>query len=115
MTNFPHYLPRKPPSPNSVHVPADLILIYRSIESTYLLYSVGLRELMHKSKMAQNPASVYPDLRQELTPTSGGSTICSYSHLRDDDGPVAVLIHGYPQSAYMQESPCTLATRSDYP
>lgn len=54
--------------------------------------------------MTQKPASVYPDLRQDLTPTSSGSTICSYSHEGGENGPVAILIHGYPQSAYMYGS-----------
>jgi hypothetical protein len=51
--------------------------------------------------MAQKLASVYPNLRQDLTQTFFGSTICSYCHIRDDEGTIAVLIHGYPQSAYM--------------
>lgn len=53
----------------------------------------------------------YPELRQEFTETSGNSTICSYSHISDNDGPILVLIHGYPQSAYMYSSPCSLGVR----
>ncbi|ERF68841.1 hypothetical protein EPUS_04493 [Endocarpon pusillum Z07020] len=51
--------------------------------------------------MTQKPTSIYPDLQQELTPTSSGSTICSYSYPKGKEDPIAVLIHGYPQSAYM--------------
>jgi pimeloyl-ACP methyl ester carboxylesterase len=45
--------------------------------------------------------SIYPDLERNFTTTGSGSTICSYSKKIPRDGPIVVLIHGYPQSAYM--------------
>jgi hypothetical protein len=50
--------------------------------------------------MADLP-SIYPDLTRNFTPTETGSTVCSYSKKVPGDAPVVVLIHGYPQSAYM--------------
>jgi hypothetical protein len=63
--------------------------------------SLFLSRKVADSKMAQKSASVFPNLQQNLTPTSYGTTIHSYSHGTLGDGPIAVLIHGYPQSAYM--------------
>ncbi len=50
--------------------------------------------------MADTP-SIYPNLERNFTPTTTGSTVYSYSKKLPGDGPIAVLIHGYPQSAYM--------------
>ena len=44
--------------------------------------------------------SLYPDLERHFTLTESGSTICSYAKRHSEDGPVVILIHGYPQSAY---------------
>ena len=50
--------------------------------------------------MADLP-SLYPDLERNFTPTESGSIICSYSKKVLGHGPIVILIHGYPQSAYM--------------
>ena len=50
--------------------------------------------------MADRPRSIYPDLKQYLTETTAGSTICSYSCDKGDPSPILTLFHGYPQSAF---------------
>lgn len=45
--------------------------------------------------------NVYPKLKQQLTQTSSGSTVCSYTSDLGDNGPILTLIHGYPQSAFI--------------
>jgi pimeloyl-ACP methyl ester carboxylesterase len=44
--------------------------------------------------------SIYPNLIQNLTQTSSGSTVCSYTSDLGS-GPILTLIHGYPQSAFI--------------
>ncbi|KAK4982349.1 hypothetical protein LTR66_009324 [Elasticomyces elasticus] len=50
--------------------------------------------------MEHMKTSSFATLQQKHTKTPSGSTICSYSNDLGD-GPVLVLIHGYPQSAYL--------------
>ena len=42
----------------------------------------------------------FPSLCRTVTPTPSGSNVVSYSHDRGDNGPILLLIHGYPQSAF---------------
>jgi pimeloyl-ACP methyl ester carboxylesterase len=44
--------------------------------------------------------NIYPQLTQHITPTSSGSTVCSYTSDLGT-GPILTLIHGYPQSAFI--------------
>ena len=45
--------------------------------------------------------NIYPHLKQNLTSTSSGSTVCSYTSDLGNNGPILTLIHGYPQSAFI--------------
>ncbi|KAM7187806.1 alpha/beta hydrolase [Rhypophila sp. PSN 637] len=43
----------------------------------------------------------FPSLERNVTPTPSGSQVVSYSSDLGDGGPILVLIHGYPQSAFI--------------
>lgn len=45
--------------------------------------------------------NIYPHLTQSFTPTSSGSTVCSYTSDLGPNTSVLTLIHGYPQSAFI--------------
>lgn len=45
--------------------------------------------------------NIHPQLKQNFTKTSSGSTVCSYTSDLDNNGPILTLIHGYPQSAFI--------------
>ena len=43
----------------------------------------------------------FPALQRKVTPTTSGSQLVSYSSDLGASKPIVVLIHGYPQSAFM--------------
>jgi pimeloyl-ACP methyl ester carboxylesterase len=45
--------------------------------------------------------NIYPHLRQHLTPTTSGSTVCSYTSDLGPNTPILTLVHGYPESAFV--------------
>ncbi|KAK3312639.1 alpha/beta hydrolase [Apodospora peruviana] len=52
--------------------------------------------------MSLETKSFYPSLQRNVTPTSCGSQLVSYSSdIGSKDGPILMLIHGYPQSAFI--------------
>lgn len=42
----------------------------------------------------------FPKLQRNVTPTSSGSKVVSYTSDLGPDKPIMTLIHGYPQSSY---------------
>lgn len=55
----------------------------------------------HVAMMADvNLGTLITFLKSHTTQTSAGCTLKSYSH-DTGSGPVLVMVHGYPQSAYM--------------
>lgn len=55
--------------------------------------------------MSLGTRNFFPALQRNVSPTTSGSQLVSYSSDLGTGDPIVVLIHGYPQSAFMYAYP----------